>query len=252
MPSGDAVARNCPPRRHFTPSSSPYPLALFLPTCYHPTERIAVLKAEPCTDSLQALHRNNRARRRLWSSGRGEPGRPGRPTFCLFYLSAYHSRPPPFTVRSLAPSSAGPDAASTLNSQSAPRRTTRPSADRNPAPRAVPVPTCPPPAESPAPSPERRVPSAESRVPSPECRVPSPGRPNAWGFLQEVFSRPRMGFPPAMAVPPLPFHLSPLDSQSAPRRTRGRTSRPSAASNRCRPVRRQSCGPQSSSWWRWW
>jgi hypothetical protein len=238
MPSGDAVARNCPPRRHFTPSSSPYPLALFLPTCYHPTERIAVLKAEPCTDSLQALHRNNRARRRLWSSGRGEPGRPGRPTFCLFYLSAYHSRPPPFTVRSLAPSSAGPDAASTLNSQSAPRRTTRPSAGRTPAPRTS-QPRPPPPRHL---RPSAAGPPGRGRLTfhpppagSPLSSLGRRSRPNAWGFLHAL-ARSLLG----RAGCRLDSQLSTLDSQSAPRRTSGRTSRPSAASNRCRPVRRQS------------
>jgi hypothetical protein len=30
--------------------------------------------------------------------------------------------------------------------------------------------------------------------------IPDPRSPNAWGFLQELFSRARMGFPPAVAV----------------------------------------------------
>jgi hypothetical protein len=30
--------------------------------------------------------------------------------------------------------------------------------------------------------------------------IPDPRFPNVWGFLQEVFSRPRMGFPPAWAA----------------------------------------------------
>jgi hypothetical protein len=39
-------------------------------------------------------------------------------------------------------------------------------------------------------------------------RIPDPRSRNVWGFLHELFSRVRMGFPPAVAVSPLTFHLS--------------------------------------------
>jgi hypothetical protein len=142
--------------------------------------------------SEQSLQ-SDKSRRRGWRAGAAQgpqepPPLPRRPTSCLFCLSSCNSRTPPrqslaypspltlfaclarfaltpLTVRLLATRRPRPWRSTLSETKSAYGRLFR-------LPTSGGCPTCPPPAGSPL--------------------------PNVWGFLQELFSRVRMGFPPAV------------------------------------------------------
>jgi hypothetical protein len=173
--------------------------------CY-PTERTMAGKPWHCKDYLQALHRANRARGPFpyflpTPRARFPHLRALTPIleFSRFYVFAYRARLLGlFTPASSSP--ALPDPRSPTPDSRFPIPDPRPPIpdSRFPIPDSrFPIP------DSRFPIPDSRFPIPDPRSPIPDSRSPIPDSrsPNVWGFLQELFPRVRMGFPPAAAVP---------------------------------------------------